>query len=229
MSAAPKLVYIVGQNKLPFIRMFEWRNGAKPESPFLGVTRIENADIVLFGGGADIDPKLYGQKAIAGTHISKMRDDEDIEAYGLANGKVKVGICRGAQFLNVMNGGSLWQDVDHHRTPHSIREIGTSKKIWASSTHHQQMIPGPTATRVAMAEDLSQTKRSDNKIFYRRHGVVDVSPEAIDWEVLWYKGTSSLCFQPHPEMEAMIQCRAYFFYKLAEVMAEHEKTMEKVA
>jgi hypothetical protein len=35
-------------------------------------------------------------------------------------------------------------------------------------------------------------------------------PHAVDVEVVWYGGTRSLCFQPHPEY-GVEECKKYFF------------------
>jgi hypothetical protein len=71
---------------------------------------IEEADLVVFGGGSDIEPLLYGESnenAHPTVHFNPERDAADIKVYLQARnqGTPMMGVCRGAQFLHVMNGG----------------------------------------------------------------------------------------------------------------------------
>lgn len=172
-----------------------------------GARSVAEADIICFTGGEDVDPSLYGEKPIPGTYFNPKRDQIEAYIYGeaLAENKPMIGICRGAQFLNVMNGGKLWQDVNNHATHsgHSVIDMITGEiKHNMTSTHHQQMIPAKDAEILAVAE-LSTVKTNMTKTVKRK------TPVADDVEVLWYPSSLSLCFQPHPEFEHG-ECRNYF-------------------
>src|SRR5690554_3184603 len=82
------------------------------------VQTAEEADLVCFIGGEDVQPSLYGEHDHPSTHTNPARDEmeEKLFHYCLNEGIPMAGICRGAQFLNVMNGGKLYQDVDNHAT-----------------------------------------------------------------------------------------------------------------
>jgi len=99
--------------------------------------RIEQADIIIFTGGSDVDPKMYGHKDIAshGTHFE--RDIWELELYLQIQAKKKplcfvIGICRGAQFLSTLTAyhnsdfnkplikRGLVQHVDNHGGYHTI-------------------------------------------------------------------------------------------------------------
>lgn len=73
-----------------------------------------SCDGLLLPGGADIDPKLYGQTA--GEKCGKPNEKRDtaepkiLEAF-LKTDKPIFGICRGVQLLNVYMGGTLIQDI----------------------------------------------------------------------------------------------------------------------
>ena len=111
-----------------------------------------------------------------------------------------VGICRGGQFLNVMNGGKMWQHVTHHAGNHMARieippyNAGNKRRtIEVTSTHHQMMIPTDDALVLATADvALEKHKASYSKL--GKGG--DIDP---DTEVIFYDDTNCLCFQPHPE------------------------------
>lgn len=71
-------------------------------------------DGVLFTGGADIDPALYGHKPTK--HLGEtnpLRDVYEPFLYRMAyeNDMPVLGICRGIQLINVMHGGTLYQDI----------------------------------------------------------------------------------------------------------------------
>ncbi len=73
-------------------------------------------DGVLFTGGDDMDPGAYGEEQIwACGDVSPLRDDFEMElARQLLDRhpeKPVLGICRGAQVLNVALGGTLYQDL----------------------------------------------------------------------------------------------------------------------
>ncbi len=69
--------------------------------------------LVLSGGG-DVDPLYYGEEPLSGQgEISPLRDRIEIELTRAALEKnlPVLGICRGAQVLNIAAGGSIYQDI----------------------------------------------------------------------------------------------------------------------
>lgn len=191
-------VFVVGGG-FEYIKMF-FDAGMK------GARSVEDADIVCFKGGEDVSPIYYGEKALSCTYSNLKRDEFEAGIYGeaLALNIPMVGICRGAQFLNVMNGGTLWQDVNNHAGQnHEVIDVRTARVVEGmTSTHHQQMRAGDTAEIVAVAE-LSTRKMGEFEEITRKE------PECDDIEVLWYPDSLSLCFQPHPETSPGA-CRDYF-------------------
>lgn len=72
-------------------------------------------DGILFSGGNDISPKLYGEepKHIEDRGIDELRDnfESELMRQSLAVHKPVLAICRGMQLLNVVRGGTLYQDI----------------------------------------------------------------------------------------------------------------------
>lgn len=68
---------------------------------------------VIIGGGDDIDPEHYGVTGDAGATYNVKRDQMElaIARRALHAGVPILGICRGAQLLNVALGGTLYQDI----------------------------------------------------------------------------------------------------------------------
>ena len=75
---------------------------------------LAQLDGILFTGGYDIDPRLYGNQPHAKVEgIDKDRDQ--IEVYlvrrVIQSGKPFLGICRGLQVINVALGGTLYEHL----------------------------------------------------------------------------------------------------------------------
>lgn len=164
--------------------------------------RTPKFDIIAFMGGTDIETTLYGEQPLAQTQQpDTRRDKKEIALYKTYEHLPKFGICRGAQLLNVLNGGSLYQHVTGHTYGnHDIVDIyGT--RVSSSSVHHQMMIPAPNSTVIAWSEPLTQ--------FRFREKAAEAAGE-FDPEVLWIKEKRELLVQGHPEF-GPDQFTDYFF------------------
>lgn len=183
-----KLVYIVNcsaQYRALFVRL-----------GFGLAEDVISADLVCFTGGEDVSPELYGDAKHSRTYSNIVRDVEERKVFEIAQVYQIpcVGICRGGQFLNVMSGGRLYQDVSKHalHDGHLITDVLSGSQVWVSSTHHQMFMPGSEAVLVACS-----TLGGYREWFDGSHAMRDESN--TDYEVLWYPKTQCLCFQPHPE------------------------------
>ena len=75
---------------------------------------VASVDGIIFSGGPDLDPSWYGETIWNETvQVDTLRDTSDILLMkaALSSGKPVLGICRGAQLLNVVLGGTLIQDI----------------------------------------------------------------------------------------------------------------------
>lgn len=169
------------------------------------VDKIADADLVQFTGGADVSPSYYGAEPHHTTYSDPQRDafEKAIFERCVELELPMVGICRGGQFLNVMSGGSMWQDVDNHgiHGTHMLFDLVTGAVVDVSSTHHQMMRPSGSGQVIAVA---SESSRREN--IYSIEGTF-----SDDVEVVLYRNTKSLCFQPHPEYPGFKACQEYFF------------------
>jgi anthranilate/para-aminobenzoate synthase component II len=162
---------------------------------------VDLADIIVFNGGADIGTSLYGEKPIGRgiPELPSKRDCLERDLYMKYKGgpKLLLGICRGAQFLNVMNGGTLWQDVNNHGSTHDILILATGQKYRSTSTHHQMMRPHSTGRVLAVADEA--TRKYSDLDTWTSTGGVHFQDDHKDTEIVWYPSTGSLCIQGHPE------------------------------
>lgn len=124
----------------------------------------DTLDGILFTGGPDVHPFLFGEETLSGCgEVSVLRDQIELALFRRMYDKKKpiLGICRGAQFINVALGGSIYQDLasqfheEHpiaHRQPfpcvspsHRVRLLPSTKLadlvgssvIEVNSMHHQ--------------------------------------------------------------------------------------------
>ncbi|HUJ85367.1 MAG TPA: type 1 glutamine amidotransferase [Burkholderiales bacterium] len=71
-------------------------------------------DALVLQGGADVSPLTYGEEPLDSAWAGdRMRDVYEIELLHefVEAGKPVLGICRGAQLINVAFGGTLYQDI----------------------------------------------------------------------------------------------------------------------
>jgi putative glutamine amidotransferase len=114
----------------PYLRAIEAGGGLPvvlaPDDPALAGALLDRLDGLCLAGGPDLDPVGYG----AGERHEKLgATDRIVDAAELAlavaaeeRGLPLLGICRGAQAMNVARGGTLHQHIDEHRQTHPATE-----------------------------------------------------------------------------------------------------------
>lgn len=180
----------VREDEARFARMFARAGCKRAKSPL-------EADLIVFGGGSDVSPYLYGEEPHASTFANEKRDEQDMDLYLLAleHGIPMLGVCRGMQFLHVMNGGKLYQDVDKHVGEHPIYDLRNRSFIdKVSSVHHQMCRPNPDMMIIA-TNNYARNRWCNPK---ERH----IGPRA-DIEAFYYPETVCIGVQGHPEYDGV--------------------------
>jgi putative glutamine amidotransferase len=98
--------------------------GARAVSVTPGRPRLDvEPDAVVITGGHDVDPVLYAAAPEVHPRYDRERDrlESTVIDQALALGLPLLGICRGAQLLNVRLGGSLYQELRSRRVRTSNR------------------------------------------------------------------------------------------------------------
>ena len=170
-------------------------------------------DGLLVPGGADIDPTLYGEEKldVCGSTF-KFEDEYDMELIkeAVKQNKPVLAICRGMQIMNVLYGGTLYQDipaqyktdmyhsmleggvenfhtVDLEPDSHLAKILGVHKDVKVNTSHHQAV------------KDLAEGFR-----------IVGRAPDGIP-EAMENEDGSILCMQWHPERMQDMECYRELF------------------
>lgn len=163
---------------------------------------IKDCDALVLSGGIDIDPRISGGPI----HYANKPDDWHLERdlfekalyeFALDNDMPVLGICRGLQLVNVLQGGSLVDDLDDLNEKHKkegttdkdhiikikentlLNEIVKINEGEVNSAHHQSINK--------LGNDLMINSQSD-----------DGTIEGIEWKDKNGK-PFMLCVQWHPE------------------------------
>lgn len=179
----------------------------------------KNISLVLFTGGEDVSPLLYGEPKHVRTHCTQ-RDLHEVMVFNMAlrYGLPMVGVCRGAQFLCVMAGGKLVQHIENHHGSHDV-ELWDGRHVTMSSTHHQMQLPPPEATVIGWTPCRST-------IYQNGYG--KEIPMTMDVEIVHYPSINAVGMQYHPEM---MSNESPGFKVAAEIVKKFlmDKVEEKVA
>ena len=167
--------------------------------------RFKELKYRMFWGGADINPKLYGEKNTK-SHFSDSADFRDICLYEacVEKGLAAAGICRGAQFLWAMSGGKLMQDIHPLHSTHHIVE-GRGVSFMVNSYHHQ----GCILTNGSPPKGIN--------VLAMHKGVVEA------YEGVNKDGVRVVAVQYHPEMiDPDYACARFFAAKLEAINADRK-------
>ena len=143
---------------LTYMRAIELAGGVPVVLPPLHdgmATLLDRLDGICLSGGPDLDPAAYGARAheqLGPTEPQLDRFELELARAADSVGMPLLGICRGAQALNVARGGTLHQHVEGHRQTelatqpvHAVRiaprsrasRVLKTRATMVNSFHHQ--------------------------------------------------------------------------------------------
>lgn len=99
-------------------------------------------DALVLMGGSDVCPATYGEATLQPQwNGDRVRDDYEIALLRafVAEHKPVLGVCRGAQVINVAMGGTLYQDIPTQR-PDALRHRHQS--LYEKNCHATSIVPG---------------------------------------------------------------------------------------
>ena len=155
-------------NNRTYVHAVETAGGLPILIPMINDLNILNAllsrlDGLLLSGGIDVHPSHYGEEVHPLIQEFDIELDEfeiTLASWALQQDIPVLGICRGMQLINVVLGGTLYQDIDDqyldsiahsnrhmpytHLAHHIIVEPGSrmeqilgAGEVWVNSLHHQ--------------------------------------------------------------------------------------------
>lgn len=158
---------------------------------------LQKCHTVMFTGGADVSPHLYGEPAHTTTTPNIERDRFEVFMWQRARelNKKILGVCRGAQFACVMSGGKLIQNVYGHTTSHMIDDV-FGNSLLMTSTHHQMMRP----EFVNGALTIAWSKVPQSKEYKDGYNNNCYEPfKGKEPEIVYFASSEALAIQGHPE------------------------------
>ncbi len=187
--------------------------------------QIASVDAIVFSGGEDIHPSLYGSEVHEKAHrIDPNRDryESQLMKAALEANKPLLCVCRGMQLLNVVRGGTLCPDI--HETQESEWTHWKTNEPW-KSVHPVQIKEGHFAENV-----LGKGTIAVNSIHHQavdRVGsdleVVATSPDGIAEALAMKDRDNVLAVQWHPEFMAKKDLSGLNPFKwLADVAAKNK-------
>lgn len=160
-------------------------------------------DALVLMGGSDVCPHTYNQTPLKPEWDGdQVRDEYEIALAGafIDAGKPVLGICRGLQLLNVMMGGTLWQDLAT-QVPHALNHRDWS--IYADNFHATSLVEGSSLAKLYPGMPLARANSIHHQAIrdLGRNLAVEAwsEPDRIAEAIRWTGPSYVRAVQWHPE------------------------------
>ena len=154
---------------------------------------VATLDGILFSGGEDVNPAWYGEDILSETvEIDTLRDHSDslLARVSLASGKPILAICRGGQLMNVILGGSLYQDIPS-QVPETVGHGG-------GATHRIGLEEGSVLSDLFGTDSL-EVNSFHHQAVKRPAPGLRITARSADGIIEAYETPQVLAVQFHPE------------------------------
>jgi len=169
------------------------------------VEDIYKCDGFILTGGVDVHPSFYnGKKTYNNTPSSfqpeRDRFEEKIYRYSQLYKLPVLGICRGMQLINILEGGTLIQDLDNGNERHKKEESDKEHAILAENNSLLYKIAGSLTGHVNSAhhQAIDPTAIGENLMVNAYDGDEEKIIEGLEFKDKTAKALM-LCVQWHPE------------------------------
>ncbi len=160
-------------------------------------------DGLVLMGGSDVSPESYGEKPLQPEWTGdRIRDDYEITLLRafIAAGKSVLGVCRGAQVINVAQGGTLYQDLAS-QFPGALNHRNWD--IYDKNSHATSIVPGSGLARLYPGLTLTKTNSVHHQAARElgRDLVVEAwsEPDRVVEAIRWNGPSYVFAVQWHPE------------------------------
>ena len=184
-----------------------WMIPLIPEDPATLREIFERLDGLLIPGGVDMDPQTYGEERtpLVGA-LDPARDATELQLtrWAMADGLPVLGLCRGAQVINVAAGGTLFQDIAAEIPGAQPHDLYPTKGFPRTHLAHQVQLTAGTRLRDAFGADSAPVNSMHHQSVKRLGDGLVVSAVAPDGVVeaveLADPGKFVVGVQWHPEV-----------------------------
>ncbi len=160
-------------------------------------------DGLVLMGGSDVSPESYGEEPLKPEWTGdRIRDDYEITLLRafIAAGKSVLGVCRGAQVINVAQGGTLYQDLAS-QFPGALNHRNWD--IYDRNSHATSIVPGSGLARLYPGLTLTKTNSVHHQAARElgRDLVVEAwsEPDRVVEAIRWNGPSYVFAVQWHPE------------------------------
>ena len=164
---------------------------------------VQELDALVLQGGADVAPQSYGQKPLKSEwegDVVRDRYELALLRTFLAQKKPVLGVCRGAQLLNVAFGGTLYQDIP---TQCPAAHSHADTHLYDQLEHDVTFIQGTALTKLyPSASQLRVTSIHHQAVAELGKGVVVEAVSTLDGlveAIRWTGDAYARGVQWHPE------------------------------
>ena len=193
-----RLISAIYPEKSPFEFIFDEQIHTRD------VKELEQSDVkaLILWGGEDISPSIYGHEPSSLTGAERepsLRDQIEIK---LARRAIEldipiIGVCRGAQLMCALSGGTLIQHVNNHAGASHPIITNEGHNLYTNSVHHQMLNPFKVDHEL-----LAWCPKKLSTVYMGANDsrVLEAYDENFkEPEIVWFPQTKSLCIQGHPE------------------------------
>ena len=163
----------------------------------------DELDALVLMGGSDVCPATYGEIALQPEwNGDRVRDDYEIALLRafVARRKPVLGVCRGAQVINVAQGGTLYQDLS------TQARFALNHRNWAiyeQNCHATSLVGGSGLARLYPGRALTKTNSVHHQAIkdLGRDLVVEAwsEPDRVPEAIRWTGPSYLFGVQWHPE------------------------------
>jgi putative glutamine amidotransferase len=163
-------------------------------------------DGILFAGGNDVAPGLYGAETTYAHDVDVERDTHEVNLMKLAleSHKPILAICRGMQLLNVVRGGTLYQDIVNE-IPGAKNHDGYIKDEPNHVVHDLKIISGTVLSKILKHNHIHANSFHHQSVRDIAEGMT-INAQAEDGIIEGMEDMRQgyiMAVQPHPESLAI--------------------------
>ena len=171
---------------------------------------VQACDGILFSGGPDISPTLYGEKTLPYCNtISSERDALEKSLFPIAFERDLpiLGICRGMQFISAMLGGNLYQDLPTEKPSNIVHRIPDPLDAIAHTVHIAKDTPLFEAVKTETIPVNSRHHQAVKKLAPSLIPMAITPDDIIEayyhpkkrflWGVQWHPENMYQSYEPH--------------------------------